>query len=415
MKLLFCCHTAVTKELGTPKGWIELSAYLRPLGWQCDVRGRGEILRFAQEQGVNLEHDEPEFAARTAGLNARAAARMRAHETFKRALHHYLLHQAPDYDVVEFDHEYQPCPRAQFCATTLMVARSFLLRQHSETHPVPPPRALKSRLKARLERASNHRVADYIMDLATRTAREADLINVNNTDAKEELIARGIAPEKIVVFGYAIDAKRRAAFDALSPQPPAVPTVAFVGSFDYRKGAGDFAALVKNVVARVPHARFKLLGTAGMFATEAQVRDFFPRALQGNLEIVPRFAAESLPQLLSDCSVGVFPSYREGFGFGVLEMLAACLPVVAYNAPGPPMMLPPEYLVPIGDTRAMSAKVVELLTDAEKLSAARAWANARSRDFTWDEIARGTDAVYRHHLQQLRARNGERAALVNPI
>ena len=38
-------------------------------------------------------------------------------------------------------------------------------------------------------------------------------------------------------------------------------------------------------------------------------------------------------------SAGAFPSHCEGFPFGVLEMLAAGLPVVAYRAPGAPMMI----------------------------------------------------------------------------
>jgi glycosyltransferase involved in cell wall biosynthesis len=109
---------------------------------------------------------------------------------------------------------------------------------------------------------------------------------------------------------------------------------------------------------------------------------------------VPRFAAEALPELLAPCSVGIFPSYVEGFGYGVLEMLAASLPVIAYDVPGPPMMLPPEYLVGRGDVAGLSARVVALLRDPARLADARSWARERSRQFCSQEIAGATSAIY---------------------
>ena len=377
MKLLFCCHTPLSKELGTPKGLLELSEHLRPLGWECDVRGRNDIMEGAQAAGG---------------------------EDFNGALRLYLQRNAANYDVVEYDHKFLPYPRTDFALTTLLVARSFLLIQHLEKFPTPTPKSWKTRLKAALKASSARARAQQLLHDSNITVREADLINVNNSDAKDELVAQGLSPDKIVVFGRAIDEKRRASFDAISSELPASPIIAFVGSYDYRKGADDFPLLVRTVVARFPQARFKLLGTGGLFASAEQVRAFFSPALNAQIEVVPRFKAEDLPRLLSDCSVGVFPSYREGFGFGVLEMLAASLPVVAYNAPGPPMMLPAPYLVPIGDVAAMSARVIELLSAPEQLRAARLWAKARSQDFRWTDIAQRTSDAYQQHWRALQNR-----------
>mgnify|MGYP002785256976 FL=1 len=79
-------------------------------------------------------------------------------------------------------------------------------------------------------------------------------------------------------------------------------------------------------------------------------------------------------------------------------MLAASIPVIAYNAPGPPMMLPSEYLVAPGDTDSMSAKVIDLLKDIKKLAQARVWAKERSQEFCWQKIAEKTSQIYLEYL-----------------
>jgi glycosyltransferase involved in cell wall biosynthesis len=121
------------------------------------------------------------------------------------------------------------------------------------------------------------------------------------------------------------------------------------------------------------------------------------------LEVIPKYDPDKLPALLSSCSVGIFPSYIESFGFGVLEMLAASIPVIAYNSPGPPMMLPPNWLVPRGDAKAMSVKVVDLLLDDRRLVQARTEAKRRSKEFCWKTIARQTSEIYFQRWQRKQA------------
>jgi glycosyltransferase involved in cell wall biosynthesis len=185
--------------------------------------------------------------------------------------------------------------------------------------------------------------------------------------------------------------------------PGSAPIVAFVGTFDGRKGAREFPDLVRWVARDVPGVTFMLLGTGGQ--SPRDVLRHFPGDLHPRLEIRCRFAPDELPGLLARCAVGVFPSRVEGFGFGVLEMLAAGLPVLAYRAPGPPMMLPDEYLVPVGDARGLARKVVALLHDeASRVRAAR-WARERARAFRWRNFAEMTSREYLVRLAALRARS----------
>ncbi|MBY0461085.1 MAG: glycosyltransferase, partial [Gemmataceae bacterium] len=193
---------------------------------------------------------------------------------------------------------------------------------------------------------------------------------------------------------YGLFPERLAAFVPRQNPLPDPPRLAFVGTFDPRKGMREWPALADAVARAHPAAAFRLIGTSGLVPTADGVRAHFPARLRPRVEVVPRFEPADLPGVLADCSLGVFPSHCEGFGFGVLEMLAAGLPVVAYRAPGPPAMLPPENLMPKGDGAAVGRRAAALLGDPDELRAARRAARARAEQFRWDEIAARTAEVY---------------------
>jgi glycosyltransferase involved in cell wall biosynthesis len=233
---------------------------------------------------------------------------------------------------------------------------------------------------------------------------------LNNHKDRDELVRCGVPAEKIVVIPLGLSASRRALFEAVRAEPVQPPLITFVGSFDYRKGACDFGNIFARIKSAVPNARLRLLGTAGLMKTAEQVLTFFPKHLRVDIEVQPYFEPEKLPTLLAGASVGIFPSYIEGFGFGVLEMLAAGVPVIAYDAPGPPEMLPPKWLVPPGDVGAMASRVVELLRDPVALNAARQEAHERSLPFSWERVARITIAEYTRARDRLLAASGSSAA-----
>ena len=372
-RILQCCPTPLDPRLGTAKVYLEAAAGFRNLGWRADVVGSDEIA-----------------AATTSG--DRTAQ-----------LREYLRRRATDYDVVEYEHGLLPFARGDFPATTLMVARSVLLVHHLLSHPVPNRPGLLHALAGAIKAPLRRKQLLNSIAQATRTFAEADLINVSNDDDSTELARHGIDPAKIVVFPFGLSKARRRELEVVDIAPPERPCVAFVGTFDPRKGMCIFPRLVEDVRRAVPDARFKLIGTYGMLRTATEVLREFPVAARAALEVIPQFDPAQLPTLLRDCSAGVFPSLLEGFGFGVLEMLCAGLPVVAFRAPGPPMMLSDDYLVPRNDAPAMAAKVVALLRDRNALTATRIAARRRSEDFDWDEITSRTAAEYELRLHALRA------------
>jgi glycosyltransferase involved in cell wall biosynthesis len=307
------------------------------------------------------------------------------------------------YDVIEYDHEQLPFARSDFDPRALLVARSVLLVHHLEriTFPQPhTPRAIAGRLLLGWRR---NRFRDWRIERATRTIQQSDLVNVSNGHDKDELLRRGVQRDRVIVLPFGMSADRRRSFEQVCClRVPPEPIVGFVGTFDYRKGALDIARVFELVCAAVPATRLRLLGTAGLVTSARDVLSAFPRSLRRLVDVRPRFDSEDLPSLLSDCTVGIFPSYCEGFGFGVLEMLAAAMPVIAYDGPGPPMMLPQQWLVPAGARQQMADKLIALLHDPAELSAARVRARAISTSFDWRQIAQRTLQLYGDALQRHR-------------
>ena len=369
-KILFCTPAPLTKSLGAAKVVVELAEEMQMLGWDCTLLCPADLA---------------------------APGDLAPMKSFAANLRPYLKEHADEYDVVDFDHEYLPYARSEFSARPLFVARSVLLVHHLDTIRIPAKPGIKGKLGALLKGKARTRIQQERICRAQTAVEQADLVNVSNDDDKAELVRRGIAPDKIVVIPYGISRSRRTLFDAVSSQAPAQPTVAFVGTFDYRKGAREFPQIVQAVAEAIPNVRFKLLGAKGLYQTEAAIRAFFPPGAQKHLEVTLTYKPDELPGLLSSCSVGIFPSYMEGFPFGVLEMLAGALPVIAYNAPGAPMMLPADFLVPRGDWQALSAKVVRLLQKGEKLGEERLWAKHQGQRFSWESAAEATQTAYLTH------------------
>ena len=377
MKILFCSPVQKSKELGGSKVVVELAEAMQQIGWDCQTVCPSD------------------FPA--------PSGKVTQNKVFHEQLRTHLLKHADNFDVIDYDHSYLPFARKEFSSQPLFVARSVLLTHHLLSIPVPKSSGLRAVVGILIKGNSRRREMGTLIKNSQKTVEEADIVNVSNFDDKAELIKNDIPADKIVVIPYGISTARRILFDQISSQVPRQPVIAFVGTFDYRKGAKEFPEIVHQITEAVPNVRFRLLGAQGLFRTEAEILSRFPRGLRERVEVVLRYKSDELPQLLSDCALGIFPSYIEGMPFGVLEMLAASVPVIAYDSPGPPMMLPAEYLVPRGDTQKMSEKVITLLRNESSLQNARIWAKQQSQQFCWQEIAKTTAAVYQDQLQRKRS------------
>lgn len=362
--ILFCSAVSPELELGASRVVVELAEAMREIGWRCDVIGpRDKAFRWRKGAGQQAGYAE--------------------------GLHAYLKTHAGRYDVVEYPHNRLPYRRTDFASNTLFVARSVLLRHHF--WPSPFPITWRRRAGIYLRGRTPSGEAEKGVERANATIGEADLVNVSNFHDRTVLVDAGVPPEKIVVLPFGMSRNRRKVFDLCRAGVAGTPVVVFIGRFDRRKGAKDLPLIAARISRKIPEARFRILGTG---LSRKTVLACFPARLAGRVEVVERYASADLPALLDGCSVGILSSYVEGFPFAVLEMLSASIPVIAYDAPGAPMMLEERYLVPCGDTAGMAEKIAGLLSSSVDLAEAALRAGEVSRRFRWEDIAVETADIY---------------------
>lgn len=379
-KILYCCPYKIDPTLGGAKVYIEAAKSLENQGWQVklispDELGHGELSNLPEM--IKLER-------------------------YAKALDQYLKVHSGEYDVVEYEHLYLPYPRENYSSQTLMIARSILLTHQFTTFKTPTFNTLRGIIGRLFKGAKRQKELKYKIEQANSTLENADLISVPNNDDKKLLEKFGIPSSKILVLPYGLTPERYAQLSALPSIDSEKNEIAFVGTFDLRKGAKEFPEIVRLISKEMPHLKFKLLGTSAMFPTKEAIFNYMPKELHPFLDIVPKFTPEELPALLAKSKIGIFPSHMESFGFGVLEMMAAGLPVIAYNVPGPNELLPNELLVERGDVKSMSEKVISLLKSEANYIMMVKQVKTRALNFNWNDIANQTNAIYQEKINGLK-------------
>jgi glycosyltransferase involved in cell wall biosynthesis len=372
VRILFCSPIpTLDPRLGASRVIVDLTEAWRGHGWDCDI--------FPEKQNNYKFENYPDVLAE------------------------YLSRRAEHYDVVDYPYTVKPWIKSNH-GSVLKVARVVLLAEHLEEIPDPlPPKAFRMSLFKRSNSPSPlSSKLEQRMRFSAEVMARSNLITVANRDDSSCLVRRGIPQSKIKILPYGLTVSIQESLGKVNRIFPANPVIAFIGTFDYRKGCLDFPALAKLVLERAPNARFKLLGTQGLFPTARAVLKSFPAQIRERIEVRPNFQPAELPDLLTGCRLGVFPSYREGFGIAVVEMLAAGLPVVAYRVPGPRDILPDKWMAPRGNVNALADCLIKWLgySDSEWAILSNV-ARQRAGLFDWSKIAMDTREIYHQALQAM--------------
>jgi len=314
----------------------------------------------------------------------------RSRVEFERRLANYLHAHAGEHDVVDCDADVLPVDRRLIPAHVFVVARvQLLLRRYVDARAqrLPFDRRIGWWLRYRKE-------LEHLRSRIPRqdaSLRAADAVITLNSADRSLLRANGISNVHVLPNGIGVH--HREALMQTPVAPPDAPRVAYIGTWGPRKGLLDYPRVVARIAEALPETTFTLLGVGPQW-TEKGVRRFFPAGVRHRVDVVPVYDPEDLPGALASCSIGLFPSYAEAFGLGVVEMLAAALPVYAYDVPGPADILDQEFLVPAGDVEKLSRRAIELMADTDRLARERSQARERAKAFDWDEIAVETKRLY---------------------
>jgi glycosyltransferase involved in cell wall biosynthesis len=177
-----------------------------------------------------------------------------------------------------------------------------------------------------------------------------------------------------------------------------------IGTWDLRKGRRDWPAIVDLVLARHPGTRFHFIGTS--VDRDAVLAEFSADA-RGAIRVTARYGPGEMTELLRSGTVNALPTYIEGFGLGVLEGLAAGIPSVVYDVPGPRETvgrIDPGAMVSVGDHAAFAAALGERLSwPAARYAEIAQQGRELAEEHRWSAIADRTLEVYRERLDGLPA------------
>lgn len=372
-------HMPWDENLGGPRPQMELAAEFRKLGHRVEKFDLFDAFPSAKKKSRILPLIRSSFANRAKAFVQRNADR---------------------FDIIDAQQGNLPFSKDDLGFKGLMVARSVGLyafhEQCVQFVKTKWPSNEKGKAIVRIIRSwHKRRESPYPQN----SLENCDLINVPNRDeliyirdvlglgGKCKVFPFGLTPEQQNEFASEICPARERLNNKI---------VAFIGSWSPTKGAKDWAEILLRIKSKVPDARFLFLGT-GLSADK--VLGDLNLSCSDCVDIIPQYKNTELPNLLGPATVGVFPSYIEGFGFAVLEKLAAGLPTVAYDVAGPREMLrrlDTQSLIPVGDIERLSNQAVELLKldSSSYINLSRKCVEV-ARMFSWPEIARATiDAYY---------------------
>lgn len=368
MKIALCCHLPLDSKLGGAKVYIEAAESYHRNG-----------------AAVSLI-DVRDWASKAATSWSEQEKLSQLPDMLKQ----YIKSQGKNFDIIEFEIPYLGKFDDNQQDSALLSARSVLLPHHLLDIKIPPAPGLRSFLAKLLKGAKRKQQLQRIISQSNLSIHSSHFVNVPNIDDKNKLISCGIDEKKIIVSPYGLLPERMqllANSGKDQNKKNTQPVIAFVGTFDWRKGAREFPEILRLLLKASPNLKLKLLGTSALFPTKESVLNYFGSDLSQSLIVIPQFTPDELPILLAECHLGIFPSYLESFGFGVLEMLAAGLPTMGYKVPGVSSLLPPEWLVGPGNHIAL-VNLIKQILESNKLEALSLKAKSIAQRISWIENAK---------------------------
>lgn len=182
--------------------------------------------------------------------------------------------------------------------------------------------------------------------------------------------------------------------------------VTFLGRLEERKGVVDLADAVGAVLARVPAARFRLVGRSMPSGRGPTMQTFLERRLgraRHAVEFTGPLPPAELPRLLEETAILAVPSHWESFGLVCCEGMAAARPVVGGARGGMAEILDRGaggVLVEPRQPAALAAALVRLLeSPAERERLGLAGRERVLREFGLARIADGQLASYQRAIE----------------
>lgn len=188
--------------------------------------------------------------------------------------------------------------------------------------------------------------------------------------------------------------------------------IMYAGAFVPDKGIHHLANAFLKTASKYPYTHLALIG-GGLWGNtqipNAKDKEYID-SVEEALASLPNRAhflglvqSKQMIDIYTAADILVVPSvWREAFGITALEGLSVALPVIASHSGGLVELVGEHrgLLVPPGDEQALTEALEQLITNPEqrKIFGERGQAYARQPQFTWEQAARQSIALYEDYL-----------------
>jgi glycosyltransferase involved in cell wall biosynthesis len=236
-----------------------------------------------------------------------------------------------------------------------------------------------------------------------RAVRRCGAVIVPSVSAKGDLVARhGIPEDRVHAIPHGVDAEAFAAVPAEDLARVRArygirgPYVLFVGGLEPRK---NVVALVRAFAASGIEASLVIAGGRVRWFPAEEARIFaearrLPEPVRSRVIMTGYVSEPDKRALIAGALALAYPSLYEGFGFPVLEAMAAGTPVLTSNVSSLPEVAGEDaLLVDPKDEHAIAEGLRRIVEDGALRERLIGPGRARAAGFTWEATARATAAV----------------------
>lgn len=232
--------------------------------------------------------------------------------------------------------------------------------------------------------------------VVTFSINESDAITAVSDSLKKETLDSFNIEKEIHVIPNFVDVKRFHHTDKnhfkqmLAPDGERI--LVHVSNFRSVKRVPDVIKIFAEVKKVIP-AKLLMIGDG----PERQNAEEMARAMGLYSDVRFLGKQEQINEILSISDLFLLPSATESFGLSALEAMACSVPVVSTNAGGLPEINvdgKTGYLSDVGDTDAMAAHAIHILSDDERLLHFKKAAIAHARKFEKQHIIPQYEQLY---------------------
>jgi glycosyltransferase involved in cell wall biosynthesis len=236
-------------------------------------------------------------------------------------------------------------------------------------------------------REANAAVASYVvfMEKFIPLVFRKNRFMVISPSTKEDLVSRGVDPDRIEVIFCGLDHSR---YRNLELERFTVPTIVHLGRLRRYKSAEVVLRAMTRIRERIPGVKLAIIGDGPH--REALEREARRLGVSDSVAFLGFLRDEALVEYLNRAHLLVNPSPKEGWGLTVVEANACGLPVVASDRPGLRDSVrdgETGFLVPYGDDEAFALKSIAILEDRGLWHRLSGGALERVRELTWERCA----------------------------